>query len=108
MSKNGHEVVRKRSQVNPDNPCERIETRFETKDAKVLKTIKIYQGFPWGQDIVKKIEDPDGAAKTTIYQYYEDRNGPHYSFLKITMHPDGEVERHNQQPDPTIPFRKQP
>jgi hypothetical protein len=108
LTKNGHEVVRKTSKVNPHNPCERIETRFETEDSKVLKTVKIYKGFPWGQDIVKKIEDPEGEAKTTTYQYFEDPNGPHYSFLKTTIHPDGEVERHNRQPDPTMPFSKQP
>jgi hypothetical protein len=108
LNKNGQEVVRKRSEVNPNDPCERIETRIETKGSKVLKTVKIYKGFPWGQEIVKKIENPEGEAKTTTYKYFEDVDGPHYSFLKTTIHPNGEVERHNEQPDPTMPFRKQP
>jgi hypothetical protein len=108
FSKNGKEVVKKTSKVNPHDLCERIETRIETKDAKVQKTVKIYKGFPWGQEIVKTIEDPDGEAKITIYKYFEDINGPHYRFLKTTIHPDGRVERHNEQPDPTMPFRKTP
>lgn len=108
LTQNGHEVVRKRSEVNPADPCERIETRFETENSKVLKTVKIYKGFPWGQEVVKKIEDPEGEAKTTTYKYFEDRNAPHYSFLKTTIHSNGEVEHHNQQPDPTMPFRNKP
>lgn len=106
LTTNGQEVVRKRSEVNPRNPCERIETRFVTADSKVVKTVRIFKGFPWGQEIVKEIEDPEGEAKTTTFQYFEDRNGPHYRFLKTTIHPDGHVEQHNQQPDPTMPFRK--
>lgn len=108
LTTNGQEVVRKRSEVNPGNPCELIETRLVTADSKVVKTVRIFKGFPWGQEIVKKIEDPEGEAKTTTFQYFEDRNGPHYSFLKTTIHPDGHVEQHNQQPDPTMRFRKKP
>ena len=108
LTKNGQEVARKTSMVKPQNPCERIETRFETEGPNVLKTLRIYKAFPWGQEIFKVIEDPDGEARTTIYKYFEDRNGPHYTFLKTTIHPNGEVEHHNQQPDPTMPFRKKP
>lgn len=100
---NGVEKTRKLSVVNPNNPCERIETRFDLEEGKLLKTVKIYKGFPWGQNIVKKIEDPEGKARTTIYKYFEDINGPHYSFLKTTIDPNGRVEQHNTQPDPTMP-----
>jgi hypothetical protein len=106
LKRNGVEETRKLSMVNPKNPCERIETRFDLEDGKMLKTVKIYKGFPWGQDIVKKIEDPDGKAKSTIYKYFDDINGPHYTFLKTTIHPNGEVEHHNTQPDLTMPRTK--
>jgi hypothetical protein len=99
---NGVEQTKKLSVVNPKNPCERIETRFDLEQGKLLKTVKIYKGFPWGQDVIKKIEDPDGKARTTTYKYFEDPNGPHYSFLKTTIDPDGKVEQHNTQPDPTM------
>jgi hypothetical protein len=101
---NGVEKTRKLSVVNPKNPCERIETRFDLEDGKLLKTVKFYKGFPWGQNIVKKIEDPDGKPRTTVYKYFEDINGPHYTFLKTTIHPNGRVEQHNEQPDPTMPL----
>ena len=96
----GVDTGRKLSQINPNDPCERIETRFDLERGVWLKTIKIYKGFPWGQDLVKKIEDPDGEARTTTYEYFEDRKQRHYSFLKTTIHPDGTIERHNRLPDP--------
>ena len=108
LTRNGREVARKTSKVNPHNPCERIETRFETEGSKVVKTLRFYKGFPWGQEVVKNIEDPEGEARTTIYKYFDDPNGPHYTFLKTTINPDGTMEQHNQQPDPPRQFRKQP
>ena len=99
----GVERTRKLSLVNPNKPCERIETRFDTEEGKVLKTVKTYKAFPWGQEVVKKIEDPDGQPRTTIYKYFDDINGPHYTFLKTTIYPNGKVEQHNTQPDPTMP-----
>jgi hypothetical protein len=108
LTKNGVEIARKISEINPDDPCERIETRIDAENSKAVKTVKIYKGFPWGQSIVKTIEDPDGEARTTTYTYFEDLNGPHYSFIKTTIHPNGEVELHNQQPDLTMPLTKSP
>jgi hypothetical protein len=105
---NGTEQVRKYSQVNPDDPCERIETRYDLKEREWVKTIKIYKAFPWGQDIVKKIEDPDGQALTTTYKYWDDPNGPHYTFLKTTIHPDGTIEKHNRHPDPFKKWERKP
>jgi len=98
--RDGVETVRKLSQINPSNPCERTETRFDLKQGKWFKTLKIYKGFPWGQNIIKEIEDPDGQARTTTYEYFEDPKDTHYTFLKTTIHPDGTIERHNRHPDP--------
>jgi hypothetical protein len=108
MFVDGVEATRKYSEVNPNDPCERIETRYDLKEGNYLKTVKIYRGFPWGQDIVKMIEDPDGEAKTTTYKYWDDPNGPHYSFLKTTIHPDGTIEKHNRHPDPFKNWKRKP
>jgi hypothetical protein len=108
LMRNGQEVTRKFSRVDPNNPCERVETRFDMEDGKLSKTIKIYRGFPWGQELVRKVEDPDGKALTTTYSYFEDPDGPHYSFPKTTTHPDGRVERQSQQPDPTMGLKREP
>jgi hypothetical protein len=101
----GVETVRKLSEISATDPCERIETRFDLKEGGWVKTIKIFKAFPWGQDIVQKIDDADGEAKITRYKYFDDPNGPHYTFLKTTIHPDGTIERHNRHPDP---FKKSP
>lgn len=102
MSNNGSWVTTKSSVVNPDDPCERIETRLDREDGQVTKTIKMFRAFPWGQEVVKVIEDPDGQALVTTYAYFEDRKGPHYGFLKSITHPDGTVELQNEQPDQTM------
>jgi len=105
---NGVETVRKVSEVNATNPCERVETRSDLKENQWLKTIKIFKAFPWGQEVIQKIEDADGEAKVTKYKYFEDPNGPHYTFLKTTIHPDGRIQRHNRGPDPFENLPKKP
>ncbi|HVG34309.1 MAG TPA: hypothetical protein VM911_14660 [Pyrinomonadaceae bacterium] len=102
MFQNGSWVTIKSSVVNPDNPCERIETRLDKEDGQVVKTIKTFRAFPWGEELVKTIEDPDGKALVTTFTYFEDKKGPHYRFLKSTTYPDGTVELENEQPDPTM------
>ena len=103
MLKNGSWVTTKSSFVNPDNPCERVETRLDREGGQINKTLKIFRAFPWGQEIVKVIKDPDGKALVTTFAYFEEKKGPHYSFLKSSTYPDGTVELHNEQPDPTMP-----
>jgi len=102
MFRNGSWVTIKSSAVNPENPCERVETRLDKEGGEVTKTIKIFRAFPWGQEIVKEIEDPEGKALTTTYTYFEEKNGPHYRFPKSITYPDGTVELQNEQPDPTM------
>lgn len=102
MLKNGSWVTNKSSVVNPVNPCERIETRLDREGGEVVKKIKIFRAFPWGQELVKVIEDPDGKALVTTFAYFEDKKGPHYTFLKSITRPDGTVELQNEQPDPTM------
>lgn len=93
---NGVETTRKLSEISATDPCERIETRFDLEAGRWLKTIKTFKGFPWGQEIVQKIEDADGEARVTKYKYFDNPNDPHYTFLKTTIHPDGKIERHNR------------
>jgi hypothetical protein len=92
----GVETTRKLSKISATDPCERTETRFDLEAGRWLKTIKTFKGFPWGQEIVQKIEDADGEARTTKYKYFDNPNDPHYTWLKTTIHPDGRIERHNR------------
>jgi hypothetical protein len=66
------------------------------------------QGVRVGQEVIRKTEDPDGEARTTTYKYWDDPQGPHYTFLKTTIHPDGRIERHNRGPDPFEHLPKKP
>ncbi len=102
LSNNGLWATMKSSIIDPDDPCQRIETRLHREGEAITKTIKIFRAFPWGQEIVKVIEDPDGKALVTTFSYFEDKKGPHYRFLKSITHPDGTVELQNTQPDPTM------
>jgi hypothetical protein len=96
FSKNGVQVSKKTSSVNHEDPCERFEIRVDTDCPKVCKLIRVYRGFPWGQEIVKKVEDALGEPKTTTFTYFMEPNERHYGFLKTTTNPDGSVELHNQ------------
>lgn len=88
---------RKTSAVNPDDPCERIETRVSYEGDTPSKTLKVYRAFPWGQELVKEVEDADGEALTTEYTYFEDRNDPRYSWQKPIKYPDGTVRHLNKR-----------
>lgn len=94
--KNGVQVSRKTSAVNLEDPCERIEVRVDTDCPKACKRIRVYRGFPWGQELVKNVDDALGEPKTTTFTYFMTPNQRHYGFLKTTTHPDGSVELHNQ------------
>lgn len=93
LKENGREVSSKQSIINPQDPCERIETRIDKREGKVIKTIKVFRGFPWGQELVKQINDPDNQALTTTYAYDDDPKSSHYNHVKSIIHPDGTVER---------------
>jgi hypothetical protein len=49
-----------------------------------------YQNFPWGEEMVARIADPNGLALTTSYTYYNTTAGDgHYSKLQSVTNPDG-------------------
>jgi hypothetical protein len=91
LTRNGKVVTTSRSVVNSSDPCERVETRIDQDGDTTKKTIKVYRGFAWGQELVKTIEDPDGQALTTTITFYDDPNRPHYGRLKTMTLPNGRV-----------------
>lgn len=56
--------------------------------ASVIETT--YHTFPWGEEIIKEVIDPDGAALTTQTTYYEnpEETGA-YGKIKSQITPDG-------------------
>lgn len=56
----------------------------------VSKVAKTYQAFPWGEELVQRVVDPDAAALTTTYAYYENpAEERRYRKLQSVTHPDG-------------------
>jgi RHS repeat-associated protein len=59
------------------------------------KAAKVYMTFPWGDELIQQIADPDGAALTTTYDYYSDPSQDWtYSQLKSVTHSDGSWEKY--------------
>ena len=70
--------------------------------AKILKkTREIYRQFAWGtEELVKRIEDPDGDALTTEYVYYTDSSDHNnYTKLEAMINPNGSWEKYAYYPN---------
>jgi len=51
---------------------------------------KIYHTYPWGEQLVQEIDDPNGNAYTTTYSYYTNSSYPgDYGQLQSITYPDG-------------------
>ncbi|HEX8459276.1 MAG TPA: hypothetical protein VF656_18435 [Pyrinomonadaceae bacterium] len=96
-SNGGEKTVTKQTQQNPLNPAERIDTYINReRDRVTSKTIKVYRRFPWGEELVKLVEDADGAALTTTHAYYEQRDESTRHFrIRLTVFPDGSWEEYD-------------
>jgi hypothetical protein len=69
----------------------RKETFIVKQNIEVVsKSTKTYFTFPWGEELVQEVLDPDAAALTTSYSYYEvDSETYRYGKIKTVIHPDG-------------------
>jgi RHS repeat-associated protein len=88
-------VIEDRSQsVNGSGNVE--ETRvFKGPDLiSVRETLFEYRDFPWGREVIRRVEDPSGAALTTHYAFYDNpAQIATYGRLKHTLMPDGNWAR---------------
>ena len=62
----------------------------------LYKEQQTFHVFPWGEEVVEKVVDPNGAALTTTWSYYDDgeNDGDNYSHLKQVVEPSGSWERY--------------
>ena len=51
-----------------------------------------YQTFPWGEERVKEVLDPSGAALTSWWSYQTNSRDPAYGQLITSWRPDGSTE----------------
>lgn len=96
-SGNGATNVSKRTEQNPLNPKERTDTFINRQHDRITtKTVKVYRRFAWGEELVKLIEDADGARLTTTHAYYEQRDeSKRYFRIRLTIFPDGSWEEYD-------------
>lgn len=86
----------------------RVETTVvkETDDTEVSVIEETYYLFAWGEELIKRVNDPAGAAITEVWQYYDagSADGDNSDRLKVYLndggywtfyeyHPDGLVKR---------------
>jgi RHS repeat-associated protein len=94
----GTSVATTLSIVNPSDANERTETGT-TKDNNnqvASKIARTYYTFPWGEEITKEVLDPDGAALTTTYTYYQNSaETGRYGRLQSVARADGLWEKYD-------------
>ncbi len=85
--------LRKECLVHATNGLVRTETRTfkDASDQILSQTVNTYQTFPWGDELVRNVEDPAGLAKTTSYSYYTNQvtDGANYARLRSVIQPEG-------------------
>jgi RHS repeat-associated protein len=61
----------------------------------VSKVAKTYRTYAWGEELISEVLDPDGAALTTSYDFYDNSgtDGGNYGRLKLRTNPNGSWER---------------
>jgi RHS repeat-associated protein len=68
----------------------RTETFIVKEGAQVLsKVARTYFTYSFGEELAYEVMDPDGAALTTTYTYYEDPDEIRWHKLKSISYPDG-------------------
>ena len=75
----------------------RTETYIVKEGATLVsKRTKTYLSYPWGEELVQEVLDPDSAALTTTYTYYENASETNrYRKLKTITFPDGLWEKYD-------------
>lgn len=76
---------------------DRVRTRTVRDNANqiVTKFARTYHTFSWGEELIREILDPDGAALTSTCEYYDSvpSSDPNYRRLKQRTERDGSWER---------------
>ncbi len=67
-----------------------VITVADASSTVAVKRTRVYQTYPWGEELLTDTADPDGLALTTTYDYYNTTSGDgHYTKLKSVKNPDG-------------------
>ena len=62
------------------------------------KVVETYATFPWGEEMIVRVDDPDGDALITTWEYYTDPADAHsYRKIKHVVYPDGNWEKYDYE-----------
>jgi YD repeat-containing protein len=85
--------------VTYPTPNSRTETTIvKNSGGQVIsKVARTYNTFPWAEELVQEVIDPDGAALKTIYAYYDvaSKDEDRYTKVKSVTNPDGSWEKYD-------------
>lgn len=73
----------------------KIRTVRDSADTVVSKVARTYHAYPWGPELIREVIDPDGAALTSTYDFYDlvAVSDPNYRRLRQRTEPGGAWER---------------
>lgn len=94
-SDNGNTVESYLESGDTDPSLQHVErTVSDGGDVVLSKTIHTYQEFEWGEELVSVVSDPDGAALTTTWTYYDDEenDGANYGKMRSVVDENGHWE----------------
>jgi RHS repeat-associated protein len=73
-----------------------VTVRDDNVGQVASKVSKTYHMFPWGENLIQTVIDPDGAALKTAYAFYEDpAEVGRYTRPKSVINPDGSWEKYD-------------
>lgn len=73
----------------------KTKTIRDAQNQVVAKEARTYRSFPWGEEMIRLVLDPDGAALTTTYDFYSavPASNPNYRNLRQQTNADGSWAR---------------
>ena len=97
LSTGGGARIESRTVTYP-TPNSRTETTMvkNSSGQVISKIARTYNNYPWGEELVQDVVDPDGAALKTAYVFYQNpAEANKYSRLKSVTNPDGSWEQYD-------------
>lgn len=94
---NGLRVTETLTTLRGDDREEVITVR-DAAGAVASKTVRVYRPFPWGEELVRETQDPDGAALTTEWEFAVAAS-PRVAGRPVRIRfPDGSSESYSYDP----------
>ena len=94
----GNGALIETSTITYPTSTSRVET-IVVKDNSLLiisKLSRTYHTYAGGEELIQEVLDPDGAALTTVYSYYENQSETgRYTRLKSIINSDGSWEKYD-------------